>query len=55
MEKYREDLDKLRSNKEEIRNSRLKSEQSNLKLQGDLHNAIVNPVPYNIQNPYILR
>ena len=30
------------------------SEQNNLRL-GDHHNAITNPIPFNIQNPYILR
>ena len=56
MDKYREDLDRFRVNKEEIRSSRIKSEHNNLTVLPDNHhNAIVNPLPYNIQNPYILR
>ena len=26
-----------------------------MKLGGDYHHALINPLPYNIQNPYILR
>lgn len=31
------------------------SEQQNMKYPNDQHNALINPLPYNIQNPYILR
>lgn len=32
------------------------SEQQNLKMNpGDYHNPLINPMPYNIQNPYILK
>ena len=31
------------------------SEQQNMKLPNEHHNALINPLPYNIQNPYILR
>lgn len=29
--------------------------ESNLKFDTDYHNPVVNPLPYNIQNPYIIR
>lgn len=34
---------------------RIKSEEQNTKLGTDQHNTLINPLPYNIQNPYILR
>jgi hypothetical protein len=34
---------------------RTMSEQQNMKLPNEHHNALINPLPYNIQNPYILR
>lgn len=56
MGKYKEDLDKFKLSKDEMTRSRVKSEQNNLKMVPDSHhNAIINPMPYNIQNPYILR
>ena len=62
MNRYKEDLDKGRMDKE-VSRSRITTEYqynnppthnsaSNLNNQ---HNALINPVPYNIQNPYILR
>lgn len=35
--------------------NRSMSEQQNMRIQSDHHNPLVNPLPYNIQNPYILR
>lgn len=56
MAKYREDLDKVREEQDYIKKRSL-SERQNIKFYADMpqHNAIVNPLPYNIQNPYILR
>lgn len=54
MAKYKEDLDKVKSDKDMTRNRTL-SDQYNMKLPSDQHNALINPLPFNIQNPYILR
>lgn len=35
--------------------SRAMSEKQNFKIASDYHNTLTNPMPYNIQNPYILR
>lgn len=31
------------------------SEQQSMKIPSDQHNTLINPLPYNIQNPYILK
>ena len=54
MAKYKEDLDKVRNEKDMFK-TRSMSEHQNVRLPGDQHNALINPLPYNIQNPYILR
>lgn len=54
MNKYKEDLDKVREEKNFYR-SRIRSEEESAKLPLEQHNTLINPVPYNIQNPYILR
>lgn len=54
MAKYREDLDKVKNDKEYFR-TRTMSEQQSMKIPSDQHNTLINPLPYNIQNPYILK
>lgn len=54
MAKYREDLDKVKNDKEYFR-TRTMSEQQSMKLPSDQHNTLINPLPYNIQNPYIIK
>lgn len=54
MSKYKEDLDKVKNDKEYFR-TRTMSEQQTMKLPNDQHNTLINPLPYNIQNPYILK
>ena len=51
----RKDLDKIKVDKDNLSRSRTLSEQQNIKLPQDQHHALINPLPYNIQNPYILR
>jgi hypothetical protein len=52
MNKYKEDLDKYRADKE-VMSRRRASEGS---FQPAIkHNPVSNPVPYNLQNPYILK
>jgi hypothetical protein len=52
MSKYKEDLDKYRAEKETLSSRRpsQSSSQPNIK-----HNPLSNPLPYNVQNPYILK
>jgi len=52
MIKYKEDLDRYKNEKETINNSR--SEATNLG-RVESHNPLINPLPYNIQNPYLLK
>lgn len=54
MTKYKQDLDKVKNDKDYFR-TRTMSEQQSMRLPNDQHNALINPLPYNIQNPYILR
>jgi hypothetical protein len=54
MVKYKEDLDRGRSEREYLK-YRSVTDQENLKLATEQHNTLINPLPYNIQNPYILR
>ena len=54
MSKYKQDLDKVKTDKDLFK-SRTVSEQQVNRLPNEQHNAIINPLPYNIQNPYILR
>lgn len=51
-EKYREDLDRMREG--QGREGRSQSE-AGLMRGGDIHNILTNPLPFNIQNPYILK
>lgn len=53
MAKYRHDLDKVVQQKETLKRSR--TEAHTIHYPESQHNAIINPLPYNIQNPYILR
>jgi hypothetical protein len=53
---YRNDLD--RNVQDKLAMSRKNYPQSSdpmLKVSTDYHNPLVNPLPYNIQNPYILK
>lgn len=52
-EKYREDLDKLRDGRQY--RSQSQSETGLNKIPQGSHNILTNPLPYNIQNPYILK
>lgn len=54
MSKYKEDLDKLKTDNYSFKQKTL-SEQQNIKMPENHHHALINPLPYNIQNPYILR
>jgi hypothetical protein len=49
-ERYREDLDKIRQFR-----SQTQSETGLHKVPEEFHNIITNPLPYNIQNPYLLK
>jgi len=51
MNKYREDLDRNRADKEI---QRRRPSESTPQLNGK-HNPLVNPIPFNLQNPYILK
>ena len=63
MQKYKEDLDYTRgqpitaSRQRSITNPSLpmRNNDFNVGGVGDRHNPMVNPMPFNIQNPYILR
>ena len=52
MGKYREDLDMILE-----RRNRVQSEKgvSLAAMRPEFHNVLTNPIPYNIQNPYILK
>jgi hypothetical protein len=52
MNKYKEDLDKYRSDKESL--SR-RHPTENIYQPVLKHNPVSNPLPYNLQNPYILK
>lgn len=53
MGKYRQDLDRLVTDKDSQK-QKVMSEQ-NIKMAQSYHHALINPLPYNIQNPYILK
>lgn len=66
MNKYKHDLDKLRSDKNIMSQSQLNHPNpenspysiyfyNSDTIKAERHNLLLNPVPYNIQNPYILR
>lgn len=62
MQKYKEDLDQTSIPRRDrsITNPNYTSSSSNAKNEFNLqlqnsHNPLVNPLPFNIQNPYILR
>lgn len=59
MQRYKEDLDKTNPMVNPSRNRSntgpyIKNDFNILKVE-DRHNPMVNPIPYNIQNPYILK
>ena len=58
MQHYKEDLDKTSNRRERAmsnpNSSLIKNDFNVLKVE-DRHNPMVNPLPFNIQNPYILR
>lgn len=54
MHKYKEDLDKVKQEKDFFK-TRSMSDHQHVRLASDQHHALINPLPYNIQNPYILR
>lgn len=53
MKKYKEDLDQLKVSNEEY--SRSRSEKHIFNVPDGQHHLLINPLPYNIQNPYILK
>lgn len=53
MAKYKEDLDRHVQEKETM-NKRRNSESFST-LAPQKHNPLSNPLPYNVQNPYILK
>lgn len=56
-QKYKEDLDKLRNEKEQYHLQTIREDNKAFYPQPgqSSHNPLYNPVPFNIQNPYILR
>ncbi len=53
---YRNDLDRIVQDKLVIsRKHQPQLSDPKLKVSSDFHNPLVNPLPYNIQNPYILK
>jgi len=58
MDLYRSDLDRLVQDKlsqSRRQNSAYQQSDPKMKVSDDYHNPLVNPLPYNIQNPYILK
>ena len=57
MELYKNDLDRLMQDKlaHSRKNYQAQHSDPRFKVSEDYHNPLVNPLPYNIQNPYILR
>lgn len=64
MQKYKEDLDQFKplNGEQTTTGSRLRSQSGpygrnefNVNNIETRHDPLVNPVPYNIQNPYILK
>lgn len=51
MNKYREDLDKNRVDRDMQR----KRPSESTPHLNNKHNPLVNPMPFNLQNPYILK
>lgn len=56
MELYRHDLDRIIHDKlsQSRKNNQLMSDNK-LTVSSDHHNPLINPLPYNIQNPYLLK
>lgn len=54
---YRNDLDRNVQDKLVMSRKNYPPQSSDpmLKVSTDYHNPLVNPLPYNIQNPYILK
>lgn len=59
MNKYKQDLDtsspNLASSRERSRTGPTAKNDFNVSQLEDRHNTLVNPLPYTIQNPYILK
>jgi len=59
MSKYKQDLDtsspNLATSRERSRTGPTIKNEFNLHQVEDRHNPLVNPVPFNIQNPYVLK
>ena len=53
MSRYREDLDKVKQHQHDIRNKSVS--ELELKYPFEQHHPLINPIPYNLQNPYIKR
>lgn len=53
MTRYREDLDKLKNERYSMKH--LPTPEKESKVAKDQHHALINPIPFNIQNPYILK
>ncbi len=56
MDMYRNDLDKIVHDKmsQSRKNNQYVSDPK-LTVSSDHHNPLINPLPYNIQNPYLLK
>ena len=52
MSKYKDDLDRNIHDKDQI--NKRKGSESSVNLSNK-HNPLCNPMPYNVQNPYILK
>lgn len=59
MNKYKQDLDisspNLAASRERSKTRPVIKNEFNVHQVEDRHNPLVNPVPFNIQNPYILK
>jgi DNA polymerase sigma len=52
---YKHDLDKFMQNKlDQSRKLNTKTE-ANIKYSENYHNPLINPLPFNIQNPYLIK
>ena len=52
---YRQDLDRFMQDKLSQSRKNNLDRESKLSLSDHYHNPLINPLPYNIQNPYILK
>lgn len=52
---YRHDLDKIMQDKLSQSRKNYEERESKPSLSEHYHNPLINPLPYNIQNPYLLK